>query len=108
MVKKHIDGEIDKVLTAYVAELRKHYKIDYVILFGSYAKGKQNEDSDIDVAVVSAEIKNPYFDRLDLMRLRRKIDSRIEPHAINTDEFRQNANPFINEIKNTGIQVFVA
>jgi len=108
MAEKNIDSEIKKILNVYTDELRKHYKIDYVILFGSFAKGQQHADSDIDVAIVSPEFQNIYNDRLEMMRLRRRLDIRIEPHPINTTEFQTNANPFIAEIKNTGIQIFAA
>ncbi|MBP6977951.1 MAG: nucleotidyltransferase domain-containing protein [Bacteroidales bacterium] len=31
---------------------RKHFDLDKVVLFGSYARGESNENSDIDVAVI--------------------------------------------------------
>lgn len=75
-----------------------------VYLFGSYAKGKAHEDSDIDVAIVLANM-NDFFDtQMKLMRLRRKVDLRIEPHPININEFNQ-VNPLANEILTHGFEV---
>ena len=79
-----------------------------VILFGSFATGNQHEDSDIDVAVVSKDIKNTFNDSVKMMTVRRGIDLRIEPHAISTDDFENNATALINEIVKTGIQIYAA
>ncbi|MBS3056429.1 MAG: nucleotidyltransferase domain-containing protein [Candidatus Aenigmarchaeota archaeon] len=47
-----MDLEINKV----VNELKKHRKIAAIILFGSFARGKEKPLSDIDIAVIT---KNP-------------------------------------------------
>jgi predicted nucleotidyltransferase len=73
-------------------------------LFGSYAKGNEREESDIDIAIVLGNM-NDFFDtQMQLMRLRRKIDLRIEPHPISENEFND-SNPFAFEIKRTGIEI---
>lgn len=77
-----------------------------IILFGSYAKGTNHEDSDIDIAVVTDDIKTDKFDEeVNLTLLRRKIDSRIEPHIIKVEDYENDETPFIVEVKNTGIKV---
>ncbi|MFN3396573.1 MAG: nucleotidyltransferase domain-containing protein [Thermodesulfovibrionales bacterium] len=60
MVKKR--SEIKKIVERDIAELKK-YNIDIsaVFLYGSYAKGKQKEDSDIDIAVISSSFKKWIF-----------------------------------------------
>jgi predicted nucleotidyltransferase len=46
-------------------EVQKHIFISKVILFGSYAKNQQGEWSDIDLAVVSTDVKDvSYLARL--------------------------------------------
>ena len=104
----NIDIEILKSVEEYIKEISRYYKIDFIILFGSYAKGTNTEDSDIDIAVISGDIKDKIDDTLVLMRLRRDIDLRIEPHPIRTAEFRENETPFIDEIINTGIELYAA
>lgn len=68
-----------------------------IILFGSYAKANHNEDSDIDIAVILEDFSNLSSTRLELMRLRRSIDSRIEPHPFRKKDF-EISNPFVHEI----------
>ena len=106
MAESEVNIEIIEIIEKYLAEISKHYKIDSAILFGSHAKGAAHEDSDIDIAIISEDIKNEYDETLNLMRFRRKIDLRIEPHPIQTEDYRNRATPFIDEIINTGIPVY--
>jgi len=108
MVERTVDIEIENTIKKYIEEISKHYKIDNIILFGSYANGTNKENSDIDIAVVSGDIINKFDDMAVLMKLRRKIDLRIEPHPIKTEEFNKNETLFIDEIKKTGIELYVA
>jgi len=103
-----IDTEILNSIQEYIKEISKYYRIDLVILFGSYAKGTNHEDSDIDIAVVSSDIKSRFDDGVRLMSLTWGINTKIEPHPINTKEFREKETPFIDEIINTGIEVYAA
>ena len=105
MVKRKIDREIIDTIEKYIAEVSKHYKVDDALLFGSFAKGEQTKDSDIDIAVISSDIKDTYDDMIKLMALRWNVDLRIEPHPFKTEEFQANKTPFINEIKKTGVQI---
>lgn len=75
-----------------------------IILFGSYAKGNFNEDSDIDIAIVFEDYSNLMDMQLELMRLRRKIDSRIEPHPFRESEFDL-SNPIVYEILKYGQEI---
>jgi predicted nucleotidyltransferase len=75
-----------------------------IILFGSYAKGSYTQDSDIDIAVVFQDYSSAIDTQLELMRLRRKIDSRIEPHPFREREFEL-SNPLVNEIVKYGQEV---
>ncbi|HPS27643.1 MAG TPA: nucleotidyltransferase domain-containing protein, partial [Bacteroidales bacterium] len=58
-----------------------------IILFGSYAKGNFNKDSDIDIAVILNDFHDIIEVQVKLMKLRRKIDSRIEPHPFREKDF---------------------
>ena len=106
MVKKSIDRKIMESIKKYIEKISKYYKIEAIILFGSYAKGTENDDSDIDIAIITNDIKNDIFDEeLNLMRLRRDIDTRIEPHLIRIKDYKNADTPFIQEIIDTGIKV---
>ena len=47
---------------------KKGFKIDKMVLFGSYSNGTQREDSDIDVVVISDGFRNlGYWERIDVL-----------------------------------------
>lgn len=105
MVKKNIDREIMESINKYIEKISKYYKIEAIILFGSYAKGTQNEDSDIDIAIISSDFKDIFDDMADLIGYTWKIDTRIEPHPISKEDYEKIATPFVQEVIDTGIKV---
>ena len=46
--------EVEAILLRTLEEARKHFPVDAAYLFGSYAQGKPDEWSDIDVAIFSS------------------------------------------------------
>ena len=92
------------VAQKYAGVIKENFNYIKVILFGSYAKGNYNEDSDIDIAVVFNDYNSIIDMQLELMRLRRKIDSRIEPHPFREREFNL-SNPIVNEILKFGKEI---
>ena len=105
-VKVEINKKIANILDQYIAIVKENYDVVAIILFGSYAKGTEHEDSDIDIAIITNDIKTDKFDEeVKLTLLRRKIDNRIEPHIISINEYENDETPFVVEVKNTGIKV---
>ena len=100
MVKK----SIIETASRYVKQLPLELDVRKAYLFGSCAKGLDKEDSDIDIAIVIGNMSDFFKTQMQLMRLRRKIDLRIEPHPIGESDFT-NANPFAYEIQKTGIEL---
>lgn len=97
--------EIFETVRNYIAFLKQHdFDIIKAYLFGSYIKGKFTEDSDIDLAVVMNNLSNSFMMQIELMKISRKFDSRIEPHPFDAIDFNS-SNPFAHEILTTGIQV---
>lgn len=94
------------IATEYANAVKSKYDSVRIILFGSYAKGNFNEDSDIDIAVVLKNYNNLIDTQLGLMRLRRKIDSRIEPHPFREKDFTI-SNPIVNEIVKYGQDISI-
>ena len=89
----------------YIAFLEEQdFAIRKVYLFGSYVKGNFNEDSDIDLAVVMNNLANGYLMQIELMKISRKFDTRIEPHPFAETDFNL-SDPFAHEILTTGIQI---
>ena len=53
----------------YATTVNANYDSIRIFLFGSYAKGNFNDDSDIDIAVVLKDYSNEIDMQLELMRL---------------------------------------
>jgi predicted nucleotidyltransferase len=105
MAVKTVNTEIKDIVEKYADLVNRKIKVEKMYLFGSYADGTYNADSDIDVAVVSdCFTGDPVEDMLILMRLRRKLDIRIEPHPFMTEDFDE-TNPYAHEIINSGVRV---
>ena len=105
MVKESIDDRIMEIVKKYVEKVCEKYQIKAIILFGSYAKGTENEDSDIDIAIISSDFNDIIEDGANLIGYTWKIDTRIEPHPITTEDYENVANPFVKEVIDTGIKV---
>lgn len=87
----------------YKILLGKHFMLENVYLFGSYANKTYKEDSDIDVAVVVSSISGDYFSVNPLLwKLRRQVDDRIEPILIDKNDDKSG---FLEEIKRNGIEI---
>ncbi len=59
-------------------ELKQKFGIEEIALFGSYARNEANEESDVDIAVISMKEKN-YFTLISAMqylesKLHKKVD----------------------------------
>lgn len=104
MVERDIDVDILDKVKKYIEEISKYYKIQEVYLFGSYAKGTNHEDSDIDVAIIINSDSNTFDLLVELMMYTQNIDLRIEPHPIKAEDFEE-GNPFVQEILDTGLKV---
>ena len=94
-----------EVVKEYLAYLKENkYNVQKAYIFGSYAKGNFHEDSDIDLAIVLKNLSNSFTMQIQLMKLSRKFDSRIEPHPLDADSFDKST-PFAYEILSHGIEV---
>ena len=93
--------EAIEIAEKYALAVNSKFDFVKVFLFGSFVKGTQTKDSDIDIAIVFKDYTNVMEVQLDLMRLRRKIDSRIEPHPFREIEFND-SNPLVSEIVKYG------
>jgi predicted nucleotidyltransferase len=93
-----------KIAKKYIESLSNRFEIQSVMLFGSYAKGTQNVDSDIDIAIVIKHVNDIIDTQVELMKLRRKIDLRIEPHPFDSKDFNL-TNPVVSEILKYGVDI---
>jgi predicted nucleotidyltransferase len=96
--------EIVKIAEDYISSVSSKFALQKAILFGSYAKGDFRADSDIDIALVLTGTGDMIQTQIDMMKLRRPIDLRIEPHPFYAKDFNS-TNPVVNEIMKYGIEV---
>jgi len=93
-----------KIAERYISMVGKKYKIENAILFGSFAKGTNHMDSDIDLAIVFKSIDDVIDLQIDLLKMRTDDDLLIEPHPFRVIDF-QISNPVVSEILKNGIEI---
>src|SRR4030042_909278 len=93
-----------KIAATYAGLIKQNFDPQQIILFGSYVKGTYSDESDIDIAVIFSDYDDSVDMQLELMRLRRKIDSRIEQHPFKERDFNL-FNPFAAEILRYGEKI---
>lgn len=98
--------EIIKIVRKILQVLRQNdYRIRKAYIYGSYARGNYHRDSDIDILLISEDFTgNRFKDSIKLMRLCRKIDSRIELMPYHPKDFTD-ADPLVVEVKTTGKEI---
>ena len=100
-----IPTELKELMRKYIAQVNQVKQVDRAYLYGSYAKGRANKWSDIDVAIVSPDFSQDLFEeRVFLMKLALKLDDRIEPSPFRPEDFNLD-HPLVNEISAYGIEI---
>jgi len=99
---------VTKLSKKYIKDVKNVMHIDEAYLYGSYAKGIQKKDSDVDICFFSKNFsKRRRIDVLaELFNLTRKYNKSvfIEPNAFPLSELK-NDNPFVKEVIETGIRL---
>lgn len=94
-----------KPVLEYINCLRKTYAdLKKVYMFGSFAKGSAGRDSDIDLAMVFGDVADIFDRQVQLMKIRRQYDARIEPHVFRLADFNI-SHPLAGEIMKTGVEI---
>ena len=98
---------IYKEVKQYISLLKdQHIPVLQAYLFGSYATGRADDWSDIDLAIVTDTFIGDGFDfRFLLTKLARTIDPDIEPHPYLISDFNE-SNPAAGEILKSGERLF--
>lgn len=90
-------------ILGYTNQLKSSYSdLRKVYIFGSFAKGSARKDSDM--AMVFDDVKDTFDRQVQLMKLRRNYDPRIEPHVFRLADFNK-SHPLVAEIMSTGFEV---
>lgn len=104
MVK--IPAKIRAIIENYISALRdNNIPVKNAYLFGSYAKGNNNELSDIDIALISDSFEGIRIkDKDKIRRITLSVSSNLEIFPFNPDDF-SSENPLVKEIIETGIRL---
>ena len=94
-----------KLSRDYLLKVKKN-KIEFseAWLFGSFARGSNHENSDIDIAIVLSKNDKSFDTEVKLMTLRTGEETLIEPQAFNKDEFKLSI-PIVHQIINNGLKL---
>jgi len=101
--------EINKIVLSFVEEIQAlGIEVSQVILFGTYANGRPQDYSDIDVAVVSPGFtKLDIFERQELLsRAHFKVKEPLEPIGLTPRQVREKKG-FARAIVESGVTVFM-
>ena len=97
-------NEAIKLAKSYVERISSKYQIENAILFGSFAKGTNHADSDIDIAIIFRSVGDIIDLQIELMKMRSDDDLLIEPHPFKKSDFNI-SNPVVAEIIKNGIEI---
>jgi predicted nucleotidyltransferase len=103
---KKADKRIEQTIKSYIEQLENiGVHVQQAILFGSYATGKYDEWSDIDLAIVSDDFAgNRFNDRNKIRKVTLQVNSDISPIPFRPEDFND-SNYFVKEILETGIRI---
>ena len=97
--------DVIKITRKYLARLAQNdFDIETAYVFGSFAKGNYQKDSDIDLAIVVRNLTDSFDMEIKSMVVRQKEETIIEPHLFDKSEFND-SNPFVSEIIRTGFEI---
>ena len=101
-----IPNNIRAIVEKYFSLLKKNnIDVEDAYLFGSYAKGNNNEWSDIDIAIVSESFEGIRLrDKDKIRKITLSVSSSLEILPFNPKDFSLE-NPFAKEIMETGIKL---
>lgn len=104
-----VDSGIIESVKKYLSRLNEEgIPVQFGVIFGSYARGKANEWSDIDLVVVSKKYDQDYsHEEVNrLWRAAARTDSRIEPIPCGAEEWEKNDESIIIEMaRREGVKI---
>jgi len=106
-----MERKIDKILNEIVEKLQREYKPLKIILYGSYAYGTPNVDSDIDLLILknTSERSVDRFVKVKKIIYNPKRKIPVSPLIYSPDELKERlriGDDFIKEILNKGVTLY--
>jgi uncharacterized protein len=101
-----VPARIRAIIERFLDQLEKNqFPIKRAVVFGSYAEGRADEWSDIDVALVSDAFEGDRFnDRGKIRRITLSVSSDLSPLPFRPEDFVPE-NPLVQEILAKGISI---
>ena len=96
--------EAVNIAQKYIFNVNRKFNVERAYLFGSFAKGTQHSNSDIDLAIVFKNVDDIIEMQIMLLQLRSEDDLLIEPHPFLQSDFNF-SNPMVAEILKDGIEL---
>jgi uncharacterized protein len=99
------------ILSSFKERARNIYgrKLKKVILYGSYAKGVANLDSDIDLMIVLSDMESPFIEIERLTEIKFSIglehDVFISTNPVSEDSFSHSKLPIFKNVFKDGIEL---
>ena len=89
-------------ITKICKEILNEYQVDYCYLFGSYAKGKATERSDIDLLISTETTGLRFYEMVERLRenLHKRVDLMDAKQLVNNEKL-------IHEVLGEGIRIYV-
>jgi predicted nucleotidyltransferase len=104
--------EAVRIAGAFVAQARTRHPVVRAYVFGSYATGRQQDHSDIDLAVVLGRGPGPGEghgdESFEIYHEAQEFNSMLETICFREDEFEENGHSIIAWIKREGVAVTAA
>ncbi|MBD3337534.1 MAG: nucleotidyltransferase domain-containing protein [Candidatus Lokiarchaeota archaeon] len=103
--------ELNRILSELQRGLVNLYgdRLVDILLYGSYSRGEEREDSDIDIAVILKGEINPFkeIDRITELSydLSLKYSTLLSIHPISEQDFLSRKSPFILNLREEGISI---
>lgn len=101
--------KLEKTLHSITNIILQHCEPDEIILFGSYAKGCDRLDSDLDILVIGDFKQSKFIRNLELNELLNQFPINIDLHLLTSEEFEveyQKPFSFINTLQSQSISLY--
>jgi uncharacterized protein len=106
-----LGNQAEVVINRIVSRLVERYHPERIVLYGSYAYGMPDDDSDIDLLIVGESNETPLARRIRVRRLVSDIDRDMpfSPLVLTPEELRRRllvGDPFYEEILKRGTVLY--
>ncbi len=115
-MKKHLPKKsqrIKPIINQLKVLVNKHYgdRLKYMILYGSYARGTYNSESDIDIMLVLNEMQSPYkeIDTLTDIKTDLMLENEIfiSTNPTTTELFENSQQLFYKNVRREGVILWI-